>query len=364
MAKDYYSVLGVQKGASKDDIKKAFRTLAHKYHPDKKGGDEAKFKEINEAYGVLSDDEKRKRYDSFGSADAGAGFGGGGFGGFNGGGFNAADFDFSQFTGGNGQGFSFDLGDIFGDVFGGGRQKVRRGRDISVDIELDFKESIFGGERTMMVRKATTCGTCKGSGGKPGTSMKKCGTCDGRGKIQETKTSIFGAFSTVTTCNTCSGKGEVPSDPCNECHGEGTVKGDKDIRIVIPPGIEDGEMIRVPGAGEALKNGATGDMYVKVHVRQHKAFEKEGYDLITELPIRLTDALLGANLKIETLEGPLEVNIPAGSRDGDEIKVKGRGVPASGGRRGMLRIIVVLDVPKTLSKKAEELAKQMREEGL
>jgi molecular chaperone DnaJ len=160
--------------------------------------------------------------------------------------------------------------------------------------------------------------------------MKKCGTCDGKGKIQETKTSIFGAFSTVTTCNTCSGKGEVPSDPCNECHGEGTVKGDKDIRIVIPPGIEDGEMIRVPGAGEALKNGATGDMYVKVHVRQHKAFEKEGYDLITELPIRITDALLGANLKIETLEGPLEVTIPAGSRDGDEIKVKGRGVPASG----------------------------------
>lgn len=361
MAKDYYSVLGVQKGASKDDIKKAFRTLAHKYHPDKKGGDEAKFKEINEAYGVLSDDAKRKRYDSFGSADAGAGFGqGGGFAG----GFNPADFDFSQFTGGNGQGFSFDLGDIFGDVFGGGRQKVRRGRDISVDIELDFKESIFGGERTMMVRKATTCGTCKGSGGKPGTGTKKCATCDGRGKIQETKTSIFGAFSTVTTCNTCSGKGEVPTDPCPECQGEGTVKGDKDIRIVIPPGIEDGEMIRVPGAGEALKNGATGDMYVKVHVRQHKAFEKEGYDLITELPIRITDALLGANLKIETLEGPLEVNIPAGSRDGDEIKVKGRGVPASGGRRGMLRIIVVLDVPKTLSKKAEELAKQMREEGL
>ncbi len=361
MAKDYYSVLGVQKGASKDDIKKAFRTLAHKYHPDKKGGDEAKFKEINEAYGVLSDDEKRKRYDSFGSADAGAGFGqGGGFAG----GFNPADFDFSQFTGGNGQGFSFDLGDIFGDVFGGGRQKVRRGRDISVDIELDFKESIFGGERTMMVRKATTCGTCKGSGGKPGTSMKKCGTCDGKGKIQETKTSIFGAFSTVTTCNTCSGKGEVPSDPCNECHGEGTVKGDKDIRIVIPPGIEDGEMIRVPGAGEALKNGATGDMYVKVHVREHKAFEKEGYDLITELPIRITDALLGAELKIETLEGPLEVTIPAGSRDGDEIKIKGRGVPASGGRRGMLRIIVVLDVPKTLSKKAEELAKQMRAEGI
>ncbi len=216
----------------------------------------------------------------------------------------------------------------------------------------------------MMVRKATTCGTCKGSGGKPGTGMKKCATCDGRGKIQETKTSIFGAFSTVTTCNICSGTGEVPTDPCLECKGEGTVKGDKDIRIVIPPGIEDGEMIRVPGAGEAIKNGATGDMYVKVHVRQHKAFEKEGYDLITELPIRISDALLGADLKIETLEGPLEVTVPAGSRDGDEIKIKGRGVPASGGRRGTLRIILVLDVPKTLSKKAEELAKQMREEGI
>lgn len=363
MAKDYYSILGVDKGASKDDIKKAFRTLAHKYHPDKKGGDEAKFKEASEAYGVLSDDAKRKQYDTFGSAGAG-GFGGGqGFGGF-----NAQDFDFSQFTNGS-QGFSFDLGDIFGDVFGGGRsagrRSTRRGRDISIDIELDFKESVFGVERTIVVRKANTCATCKGSGGKPGTSMKKCDSCNGQGKIQETKTSIFGAFSTVTTCTTCAGRGEVPSEACDTCKGEGITKGEKDIRIAVPPGVEDGEMIRVQGGGEAIRAGTSGDLYVKIHVKQDKRFEKEGYDIVTELPVKLTDLVLGITHTIESLDGAVDVIVPAGSNDGDEITIRGKGVPVGrGDQRGALRVVLTLEIPKKLSKTQEELFKKLREEKL
>lgn len=361
MSKDYYNILGIERGASKDDIKKAFRTLAHKYHPDKKGGDEAKFKEINEAYSILSDDTKRKQYDSFGSAGPG-GFGGGqGFGGF-----NPQDFDFSQFTGAHGQGFSFDLGDIFGDVFGGGRQRTRRGRDISIDIELDFKESIFGVERTIVVRKANTCATCKGSGGKPGASMKKCETCAGKGKIQETKTSIFGAFSTVTTCTTCAGSGEVPTEQCGECKGEGITKGEKDIRIAVPPGVENGEMIRLQGGGEAIRGGTSGDLYVKIHVKEDKRFEKEGYDLITELPVRLTDLVLGTTHTIDSLDGPVDVVIPAGTNDGAEIAIRGKGVPASrtSTQRGALRVVLALQIPQKLSKTQEELFKKLREEKL
>lgn len=360
MAKDYYSILGVERGASKDDIKKAFRTLAHKYHPDKKGGDEMKFKEVSEAYSVLSDDAKRKQYDSFGSAGAGGFAGGQGFGGF-----NPQDFDFSQFTGGNGQGFSFDLGDIFGDVFGGGRQRARRGRDISIDIELDFKESIFGVERTLVLRKTNTCATCKGSGGKPGTSMKKCGTCNGNGKIQETKSSIFGTFSTVTTCTTCAGKGETPSEQCTECKGEGVAQGEKDVRIMVPPGVEDGEMIRVQGGGEAIRGGTTGDLYVKIRVKEDKVFEKEGFDLVTELPVSLTDAVLGATHSIDSLDGPVSVVIPPGTNDGAEIIIRGKGVPSGrGDQRGALRVVVALQMPKKLTKAQEDLFKKLREEKL
>ncbi len=363
MAKDYYSILGVSKSASKDDIKKAFRTLAHKYHPDKKGGDEAKFKEINEAYGVLSDDSKRKQYDSFGSAGpgmGGAGFDPRGFGGF----ANGQGFDFSGFAGAE-NGFSFDLGDIFGDIFGGrGGGRVRRGRDISIDIELDFKDSIFGTTRNVLVKKANLCGTCKGSGGEPGSQMKKCETCNGQGKISETRSSLFGNFSTTTTCATCNGRGETPLTQCSTCKGAGIVKEEKDIRIAIPAGIENGEMIRLTGAGEAIQHGSAGDLYVKIHVKAHKIFEKEGFDLVTYLPIKISEAVLGTTKKLETLEGVEEIVIPSGSKDGHEIRIRGKGVPASGGKRGNLRVVLELEIPQKLSKSERELFEKLKEQGM
>jgi molecular chaperone DnaJ len=362
MAKDYYNILGLEKDASKDDIKRAFRTLAHKYHPDKKGGDEAKFKEINEAYSILSDDTKRKQYDAFG------GMGGGGFdprtAGF--GGFNAQGahgFDFSGFADAA-NGFSFDLGDIFGDMFGGQRARTRRGRDISIDIEIDFKESIFGGMRNLVIRKANTCVHCKGSGGEPGSKMETCATCSGKGKITETRTSMFGTFSTVTTCTTCTGRGEVPTESCKECKGTGIIKGEKDVRVALPAGIEDGEMVRVTGAGEAIQNGTPGDLYVKIRVKPHVRFVKDDFDLVTNLPIKLSEALLGTKKELETLEEKLTIDIPQGTQHGEEIKIKSKGVPAGGGRRGALRIKVDIAMPKKLSKKEQELIEQLKAEGL
>ncbi|MEK7579082.1 MAG: DnaJ C-terminal domain-containing protein [Patescibacteria group bacterium] len=362
MAKDYYSTLGVNKGATKDDIKKAFRTLAHKYHPDKKGGDEAKFKEINEAYGVLSDDAKRAQYDTYGKTFAGGG--GGGPQGFSG--FEGFNFDFSQFSGAqNGGAFEFDLGDIFGEMFGGGgRARSRRGRDISIDVEIDFKEAIFGTTRNVLVRKAAVCEKCKGSGGEPGSTQETCKTCNGKGKIRETRTSMLGTFATVTTCGACHGKGTLPSKPCSECGGAGISRKEGEARIIIPPGMEDGEMIRLTGAGEAIQNGTAGDLYVKVHVKAHSSIQKDGNDLVTLLHIKLSDALLGGTYTIESLDGPVSVPIEPGISHGHEISIRGKGVPGRDGRRGALRVIVEVDMPKRLSRQAKDLIEKLKEEGV
>ena len=233
MKKDYYEILGVDKKSSKDDIKRAFRTLAHKYHPDKKTGDDAKFKEINEAYSVLSDDQKRAQYDQFGQAGPAGGFGGANAGGFGG-------FDFSQFTqGGGGSGFEFDFGDIFGDVFGGGRrQQTKRGRDISIDIELTFEESVFGVERTVLLNKVSKCDTCGGSGAEKGSDMTTCNTCNGKGTLREVKKTFFGQFETTSTCDTCHGTGKVPKVKCHTCGGQGIYKKESEIKVKIPAGIE------------------------------------------------------------------------------------------------------------------------------
>ena len=359
MAKDFYNILGIEKNASKDEVKKAFHKLAHKYHPDKRGGDEAKFKEINEAYTVLSDESKRAQYDQFGSAGPNMG-GAGGFGGFNGQGF-----DFSGFA--NGGGVEFDLGDIFGDIFGmngrRGGSRARRGRDISVDVELDFKDAVFGVDRVMVLNKTTPCETCKGDGAKPGTPKEACATCNGKGKIHETKSSMFGTFSTVTTCNTCHGRGEVPKEKCETCKGAGVTKGQQEVKIRIPAGINDGEMIRLTGAGEAIQNGQSGDLYVKVHVKSHKLFRKEGADLMMEMNVKLTDALLGTKKIIETLDGNEEIHIPAGVKTGDYIRLKNKGVPV-GDRRGNLLVHVTVDIPSKLSRKAKEAIESLKEEGL
>jgi len=279
MSKDYYQVLGIEKGASKDEVKKAFRKLAHKYHPDKKDGDEKKFKEVNEAYTILSDEKKRQEYDTYGRTFQGGGQG-----------FNASGFDFSGF----GQnGFEFDLNDIFEGFFG---RRVRRGRDISIDTELTFEESVFGVERNILVNKAN----------KP-----------------------------------------------------------EEIKVRIPAGISDDQMIRLTGKGESIPDGVSGDLYIKVHVKPHPVFRKEGYNLVMTLNIKLTDALLGANYPIKTIDGmEVDIKIPKNVKFGDVLRIRDRGVPARGGKKGDLLIKVNIELPKKLSRKAKKLLEELKEEGI
>lgn len=356
MSKDYYNVLGVDKGASKDDIKKAFYKLAAKYHPDKKGGDEAKFKEVNEAYQILSDERKRKEYDTYGQTFNGSGPQGGGFGGF--GGFNQEDFANMQFDFG-------DLGDIFGDMFGGG-QRQKRGRDISLELDVPFTEAVFGTERNVLISKVTSCTTCTGSGARPGTKKKTCTTCNGQGKVRDVKRTFMGSFQTVRTCDTCHGQGKVPEEKCNECRGAGVLQKREEINIAIPAGISNGEMIRMTGMGEAVQGGVTGDLYVKVNVISHKLWKREGNDLVINHEIKLTDALLGVKHTIDGLDGSIEVDIAPGATHGEVMRVKGRGVPHvhEKGRRGDVLVKLSIAIPKKLSRKALAYVEGLKEEGL
>ena len=362
--RNYYDILGVQKSASKDEIKKAFRKLAHQFHPDKKGGNADKFKELNEAYSVLSDDKKRAEYDTYGRVFNEAGGSSGG----NAGGFNPEDFGF-DFSGANGQGFegfqNFDFGDIFGDFFGGGRrEQAVRGRDISIDLELAFEESIFGVDRKVHLTKNVICDRCKGNGGEPNTEMKTCPSCNGKGKIHETRRSILGSFSTVATCNTCRGKGKIPKEKCSLCHGAGILSRQEEISIRIPSGIDDGEMIRLAGKGEAASGGTTGDLYVKIHVKRHPLFAKEGTNLTTTLGIKLTTALLGGEYILNTLDGNITVKIPEGVTHGEILRVKGKGVPVDKNRRGDLMIRLQIQLPKKLSRQEKHLIEELKKEGL
>lgn len=362
MAKDYYQILGVDKKASKDDIKKAYRKLAHKYHPDKKGGDEEKFKEASEAYAVLSDEKKRSEYDAYGKTFAGAG----GASGARGGPTSGWDFrDFASAGGAGTQGFEFDLGDIFSDFFGGGgRARRRRGNDISIDLQISFRDSVFGTKRSVNITKRTVCDKCEGSGGEPGTKMETCPTCEGKGQIRESKKSVFGTFTNVAICPECKGRGEIPEKKCSKCKGEGIVRENEEIQIAIPAGISNGEMIRMSGAGEAVAGGDAGDLYIKVHVEDHPKFNKEGPNLLMDLPVKITDALLGSKYEIETLDGELELKIPKGSSHGDVLRVKGKGVPIDNSRRGDLLIKLKLEIPGKLSRKARKLVEDLREEGV
>jgi molecular chaperone DnaJ len=355
MAKDYYNVLGVDKKASQDDIKKAFRKLAHKYHPDKGGADEAKFKEITEAYAILSDDKKRREYDTYGQAFPGGAPGGAnGFGGF----------DFSQFQQGFGNA-EFDFGDIFGDIFGGrSRNRTPRGRDISIDLEIAFKDAVFGTNRDVLIGKVSTCALCHGSGAAPGTELTTCTTCNGSGKIHETRNSILGQFTTVRPCSECEGTGKMPKVKCPECKGHGTRRQEEEIHIKIPSGIDNGEMIRMPGKGEAIKAGIAGDLYIKIHVKPHPVFRRDGANLIMHLPVKLTDSLLGTSVNVETLEGKtLEVKIPAMKRAEELLRIGGKGIPMEGGR-GDLIIRLQVALPTKLSSKARKALEDLKSEGL
>ncbi len=357
MAKDYYELLGVSKNASKEDIKKAFRKLAHQYHPDKNKGDDTKFKEVNEAYQVLSDDGKRAQYDQFGSAGPqGFGGGAGGFGGF----------DFSGFQ--NAQGFDMgDLGDIFSDFFGGGMggaNRPRRGRDISTEISIPFADSIFGTVRKILITKISSCDTCHGSGAKAGSKNVTCSQCNGKGQIRETRRSLMGAFTTTRMCDACAGSGSVPQEHCASCKGAGVRRKEEEVEIRIPAGIESGEMIRMTGMGEAIRHGTAGDLYVKINVTPHHTFKRDRMNLLMDMEVKLTEALLGGERKIETLDGPVTVKIPEGIASGTVLRVKEKGVMSGRGKRGDLMIQVTVKIPTKLSKKSKEAIEKLQEEGL
>ena len=365
MAKDYYNVLGVDKKATNDDIKKAFHKLAHKYHPDKGGTDESKFKEITEAYSILSDEKKRREYDTYGQAFAGgpstgSGQAGNPFGGF----------DFSQFQQGFGNGgVEFDLGDIFGDFFGnargGGTSRGNpRGRDISIDLEISFKDAVFGTTRNVLITKTSKCNICNGTGAKTGTELETCTTCNGSGRVHETRNSILGQFTSMRICNVCDGNGKIPKEKCSECKGHGTRRKEEEIHISIPAGIDNGEMIRLPQQGESIKTGIAGDLYVKIHVKPHHLFRRDGSNLIMKLPVKLTDALLGTTVSVEILEGKtLEVKIPPMKNPEELLRVAGKGIPV-GGRRGDLIIHLETAFPQKLSGKAKKAVEELKTEGL
>lgn len=359
MGNDYYSILGVDKKASKDEIKKAFHKLAHKYHPDKNSGDDKKFKEVNEAYQILSDDNKRAQYDQFGTA--GPNMGGGqsyGSGGFEG-------FDFSQFTQGGGD-FGFDMGDIFGDIFGGSnrRAKNRRGADLQTSISLDFKESIFGVDKDIRITKPSTCNTCKGDGAKPGTKLHTCDQCNGSGVVKSIQRTILGSIATTQVCNKCDGVGKIPDEPCQTCKGKGIVTEARTIKVSVPAGIQNGETLRLQNMGEAIKGGQSGDLYVRVSVTPHKSISRANNDLVSVLSIKLTDALLGAEYAIETLDGSLPIHIPAGTKIGDTVTLKNHGVPVSSSKRGNFIVKLNISLPEKLSKHAREVIEELKKEGI
>lgn len=348
--KDYYEILGVSRTASKEDIKKAYRKLAHQYHPDKKTGDEKKFKEVNEAYQVLSNDNKRAQYDRFGSAGPDMGQ-------------NAGGWDFGSF-----QGFEdVDMGDIFESFFGGrggfGGAGKRRGRDISIDIEIPFSDAIFGTERRVLIRKRAPCEACEGTGKEKGSAEVSCSRCHGAGTVRDTKKSFFGTYTQVVECSQCRGRGKIPEHKCKVCHGDEVVMKNEEIHIVVPIGIENGEVIRLAGKGEAAQGAEMGDLYVKVHVLPHAIFRRSKHDLLMKLEIPLSIALLGGSRDIETLDGAIKMKIPQGVSDGEVLRVPGKGVPRDDGSRGDLLTQVKILMPKKLTPALKNLIAEIQKEG-
>ncbi len=364
MSKDYYKLLGVDKSATQDEIKKAFKKLAMQYHPDRPGGDEKKFKEINEAFQVVGNAEKRAKYDQFGADfEQQGGFGG------------ASWDDFMRAARGGQSGFSggIDLGDIFGDIFGfssqggssfGGGRGQGRGRDIQVDAELDFKEAAFGIEKEISLRKQSKCDVCHGSGSEPGSKMDTCSACRGQGQVVQQQRTFLGVMQTVTTCPECHGRGQKPSAKCKHCGGDGVLSKTSAIKVKIPAGIDDGEAIRLSGHGEAAPHGApAGDLYVRVHIKPQKLFHRENFDVYTESEINFTQAALGDKIQVPTLDGDLTVIVPEGTESGQLIRLKGRGIIHLGrSGRGDHYVRVKIRVPKKISKKTKQLLEELKNE--
>lgn len=361
MAKDYYAILGVQKSATDADIKQAYRKLSRELHPDKHKGDkgkEAKFKEVNEAYEVLSDSTKRGNYDRFGNADFN-GFGGGGGGG--GGGFGG----FSQ--GFEGMNFNGDLNDIFSSFFsggGGGRRPDTRGRNVEVEISIPFMDSVNGAERTITFTTQIVCDECAGAGGAEGSKNVTCKECGGTGSVTRTAKSLFGAIRQSVMCDTCHGSGKVPEKACKKCAGAGRVNGKKTVTVRIPAGIDDGQTMRLTGEGEAGRQGQTsGDLLVHVRVETDARFERVGDDIRSTLPLSVVDAVLGTEADIETVQGKTTVSIPAGTQPGQVLRIKGKGMPVlNAGRHGDHYVTVDIVVPTKLSREEKKLFEELKKE--
>lgn len=356
MAKrDYYEVLGVSKDASADEIKKAFRRAAVEHHPDR-GGDEAKFKEINEAYEVLKDPGKKQRYDQFGHAGVGGNGGGNPFEGF-----------------GNGQGQSFDfgdmgLGDIFNSFFGGGagggqRQRQARGNDVESRVEITFEQAVFGTDIDLSLNLEDTCEHCKGTTAEPGHELKTCDTCGGSGQVVNVTRTVFGNIQQASICPTCKGSGKVPEKVCSVCHGKGTKPRKQTINLKIPAGIDDGATIRLREHGEAVANGPKGDLYVNIRVKPHKQFTREGDLILSEEHIDMASAALGTEIEVATVDGPIRMKVPAGTQSHSDFKLSNHGVPHLKSKtRGAHIVTLVVDTPSKLTPKQTELLKQFRAE--
>ncbi|MBI2482602.1 molecular chaperone DnaJ [Candidatus Uhrbacteria bacterium] len=354
MANDYYEVLGIPKHASPDDIKRAFRKLAQEHHPDK-GGDPEKFKEVNEAYQVLSDAEKRQQYDQYGRTFEQA-RAQGGFQGFEGfrdfstwaeaSGVNFEDLFSGMFGGG--------LGDMFG--MGGGRRRQRRGRDLEIAIELEFSEAVFGVTKAVPLERRVPCDVCGGSGAASGASKKACATCKGAGRVRTVQQTIFGAFQVVTTCSSCQGEGQVITEPCVACRGQGTQLRTDEVQIAVPAGVEAGNTLELTGQGEAGERGLpSGNLYVHIRVRPHQLFTREGTTIFSRIVITPTQAVLGDRVIAATVDGDVEVKIPAGTQPGDQLRLRGKGVPRSHGfGRGDQVVTVMVDIPRKLNRKQRE----------
>lgn len=362
---NYYDTLGVSKSASEDEIKKAFRKLAHKHHPDKGGGDEKKFKEINEAYQVLSNKEKRQEYDQFGqtfSGNAGGARQGQGFGGFS----SQSGFDFG------GQGFDFSgtgFEDIFSNIFGGGGRshgRTRAGADIEVDVEITFKEMAQGVKKDIHLRKLSRCDVCHGTGGKPQSKEETCGDCKGKGRVQRAVQTILGTFAQTVPCERCHGRGKIYREKCAECHGAGRLQKEEQFSLEIPSGVSDGQTLSVAAMGAAGEDGApAGDLFVNIHIRPHPSFKRHGDDIVSQLHVTFAQVALGDKVIVETIEGDVMMKIPQGTQPGEVFRVRGKGVPHLGHfGRGDHLVTVVLSVPKKLSHEEKELIERLKKLGV
>ena len=349
--KDYYEVLGVPRNASEDDIRRAYRRKAMDYHPDrnKRPDAEEKFKEVNEAYQVLADDEKRGQYDRFGHAGVGASAGG------------ARGFD--GFDGFRGFGDIFDS--FFGDVAGRRRRGPQRGRDIETKVGLPFEEAAFGVEREVEVNRIEGCSQCSGSGSEPGTTPNTCATCRGMGQVRQSQQTMFGNFSQVAPCPACKGRGSIITNPCDACRGLGTERRKRRIAVKIPAGVETGMQVRLTGEGDSSPDGGpSGNLYLTMNVEPHPFFKREGDDLLYDLPVSFPQAALGADLEVPSLNGVETVKIPAGTQPATVFRIRGKGIPhVNGGRKGDLLVSVKLEVPTSIDSQQRKLLEELARHG-